>query len=413
MLEDFFDVPAAAQPFRSCVFGSHLDTFCARLVGLGYPRPTIRQKLWIVHGLAYWMAAKRLAVGDLDEGRVDKFLDARRRRGRTCRGFRSTALLLLGQLRGIGVVPMPDLAHDDSPAAALLARYEGYLRRERALEKCTIAAYERFVRVFVIKCLDDGTRPDSLRPGDVRDFLLSRVGRMKPHAAQYMGTALRSFLRFLFLCGETGTDLALAIPTVRRWRISSVPRYLAARDVERLLDACDLASATGRRNHAILLLLARLGLRASEVVALELGDLHWREGEIVVRGKGLVHDRLPLLPDVGEALALYLKKDRQPGSSRRVFLCRRAPHRGFAHPSTVSTIVARALVRAGLVPATRGAHLLRHSLATTMVRRGASLSEIGQVLRHRSPNSTEIYAKVDFGALRDVALPWPTARGAQ
>jgi site-specific recombinase XerD len=162
------------------------------------------------------------------------------------------------------------------------------------------------------------------------------------------------------------------------------------------------------------LLLARLGLRASEVLALELGDLHWRTGEIVVRGKGLVRDRLPLLPEVGDALARYLQRDRPTGSrSRRVFLCRRAPRRGFAHPSTVSTIVARALVRAGLAPAMRGAHLLRHSLATTMVRRGASMAEIGQVLRHRSPNTTEIYAKLDFDALRDVAMPWPLSGGAR
>ena len=161
------------------------------------------------------------------------------------------------------------------------------------------------------------------------------------------------------------------------------------------------------------MLLARLGLRASEVITLELDDLRWREGEIIVRGKGLMRDRLPILPDVGEALALYLKKDRPTSSCRRVFLCRKAPHRGFSHPSTVSTIVARALGRAGLAPAMRGAHLLRHSLATTMVRRGASLSEIGQVLRHRSPNTTEIYAKLNFGALQDVAMPWPTTGGAR
>jgi integrase len=236
---------------------------------------------------------------------------------------------------------------------------------------------------------------------------------MAPTRAQALGTALRSFLRFLFLRGETGTDLARAVPTVRRWRLSSVPRYLPEQDVERLLRACKRTSPTGRRNHAVLLLLARLGLRASEVMALEIDDLRWREGEVVVRGKGLVRDRLPLLTEVGEALALYLSKDRPSGGSRRVFLRSRAPHRGFAHPSTISTIVARALVRAGLAPATRGAHLLRHSLATAMVRRGATFTEIGQVLRHRSPNTTEIYAKLDFGALRDVALPWPTSRGAR
>jgi site-specific recombinase XerD len=417
MLEDFFVVPAAAQRLRSCALGVHLDEFCSLLVDLGYPGPTIRHKLWVLINLARWMTKERLAAVDLDERRVDEFVDARRRRGRTCRGFRSTALLLLEQLRSAnsaGVVPTPAPARDDAPSATLLTRYEGYLRRERALGEVTISGYLPFVRDFVVERLDGGAaRPDSIRPVDIRDFLLARVRRMAPKRAQYMGTALRSFLRFLFLRGATGSDLALAVPTVRQWRLSSVPRHLPAPDVERLLRACDCSSATGRRDHAILVLLARLGLRASEVLALTLDDLHWRAGEIVVRGKGLVHDRLPLLPEVGDALALYLQKDRPAGSSRRVFLCRRAPHRGFTHPSTVSTIVARALVRAGLAPATRGAHLLRHSLATAMVRRGASLTEIGQVLRHRSPNTTEIYAKLDFDALRDVAMPWPTARGVR
>ena len=414
MLEEFFVVPAAAQRQRSCTLGAHLDAFCTRLVDLGYGRATIRHKLWVITSLTRWMAEAHLAVGDLDERRAEEFVAARRRRGRTCRGFRQTVQLLLERLRSVGVIPTPEPTCDSSPMAALLARYEGYLRRERALAECTIAAYLVFVRAFVTERFAGGAvRPDSLRPGDIHGFLLARVRRMAPKRAQYMGTALRSFLRFLFLHGDTGTDLALAVPTVRQWRLSSVPRHLCARDVERLLRAYPRSSATGRRNRAVLLLLARLGLRAGEVIALELGDLRWREGEIIVRGKGLVRDRLPLLADVGEALALYLQKDRPPARSRRVFLCRQAPHRGFGHPSTVSTIVARALLRAGLAPATRGAHLLRHSLATTMVRRGASLAEIGQVLRHRSPNTTEIYATLDFEARRDVAMPWPTTRGAR
>jgi site-specific recombinase XerD len=414
MLEDFV-APVAAQRLRSCIFGSYLDTFSAGLLDLGHKLSTIRSKLWVVRDLTRWMCKKHLAVGDLDERRIDEYLHARRRRGRSCRGFGPTALRLLEQLRSGGIVRKPMAAAvADSPVAALLGRYAGYLRRERALEDGTIAAYQSFVRAFVMERLGaHAAGPDSLRPGHVRDFLLSRVGRMAPSRAQFMATALRSFLRFLFLRDETTTDLSLAIPTVRRWRLSSVPRHLPARDVERLLRACDRSSATGRRDYAILLLLARLGLRASEVLALQLGDLHWREGEIAVRGKGLVHDRLPLLPDVGKALAIYLQKDRPVGDSQRVFICRRAPLRGLGHPSSVSTIVARALARADLAPATRGAHLLRHSLATTMVRRGASLSEIGQVLRHRSPNTTEIYAKIDFGALRGVAMPWPVVRGGR
>jgi site-specific recombinase XerD len=414
MLEDFFVVPAAAQRLRSSLLGAHLDEFCSVLVDLGHPTQTIRHKLWVVNGLARWMAKQHLAIIDLDERRVDEFLDDRRRRSLGRRGFRTTALLLVRQLRSAGVVPAPEPAIDSSPLAASLTRYETYLRHERALAECTISEYLTFAREFIVERLDGCVAHlDRLHPGDVRDFLLARVRRMAPKRAQFMGTALRSFLRYLFVRGEIRSDLALAVPTVRQWRLSSVPRHISPRDVERLLRACDLSSASGRRDHAILLLLARLGLRACEVLALELGDLRWRDGEIVVRGKGLIRDRLPLPPDVGKAIALYLRRDRSPCGSRRVFLCSRAPRRCFGHPSTVSTIVARALAKAGVAAPMHGAHLLRHSLATAMVRQGASLAEVGQVLRHRSPNTTEIYAKLDFDALRDVAMPWPTARGAR
>ena len=413
MLEEFIS-PVAAQRLRSQFLGVDLDAFCGWLTDLGYRRSTIEHKLWIISNLTHWMAVEQLAGADLDEGHVEAFVEARRRNGRTCRGFSLTALQLLEQLRSAGVVPMREFAVDDSPATVLLTRYDKYLRQERALVESTITKYLPIARALITERLDgDATRVALLRPDDVRVFLLGRVRRMVPRQAQYMATALRSFLRFLFLRGVTETNLALTVPTVRQWRLSSVPRHLPERDVERLLRACDCSSATGRRNHAILLLLARLGLRASEVINLELSDLHWREGEIVVRGKGLVRDRLPLVSDVGAAIALYLGKDRSTCSSRRVFLCSRAPHRGFSHPSSISTIVGRTLTRAGLAPATRGAHLLRHSLATSMVRHGASFAEIGQVLRHRSPNTTEIYAKLDFDALRDVAMPWPTTGGAR
>jgi site-specific recombinase XerD len=178
-------------------------------------------------------------------------------------------------------------------------------------------------------------------------------------------------------------------------------------EVQRLLGVCDRKTPAGRRNYAILLLLARLGLRAGEVVALKLEDIDWRTGEINVRGKGLFHDRMPLPLDVGEAIASYLRTDRPRCQSRQVFICMKAPHRGFAGPSTLTTIVRRALAYADLHPAFKGAHLLRHSLATSMLRSGATMSEIGEVLRHREPNTTEIYAKVDFNGLRSLAHPWP------
>ena len=407
MLNEFFVVPAAAQRLRLSLFGGHLDAFCSVLADRGYARRTVREKLWTVAGLARWLTKQQLSIADLDERRVDEFLRVARWRRRSAH---QTAQCLLEHLRAAGIVPPPLPVLDPSPAVALLGSYQTYLRRERGLAERTISAHVLVAREFVVERLPgDPVRPELLRSGDVRDFLLARARAST--RAQYVGTALRSFLRFLFLRGEIATDLALAVPRVHRWRLSSVPRHIPARDVERVLRACDRRSAIGRRDYAVLLLLARLGMRAGEVVALELGDLRWREGEILVRGKGLIRDRLPMLPDVGDALARYLRRDRPQASSRRVFLRSRAPVWGFGGPATVSTIVARALARAGLASSPmHGAHLLRHSLATAMVRRGASLTEIGEVLRHRSPNTTEIYAKLDFEALRDVAMPWPTGR---
>jgi site-specific recombinase XerD len=228
-----------------------------------------------------------------------------------------------------------------------------------------------------------------------------------------MVSALRSFLRFLLQHGEITTDLAACVPTVANWRLTGVPQHLSEQQVKKVLESCDRSTVVGRRDYAILLLLARLGLRASEIVKLELDDIDWRAGEIVVRGKGSVHDRLPLVQETGEALAAYLRGDRPRNRSRRVFLQVRAPRCGFRGPASVSTIVAQALQRAGLDPPQKGAHLLRHSLATGMLSRGATMAEIAEVLRHRSPQTTEIYAKVDIIGLRSLAQPWPSGEGAR
>jgi site-specific recombinase XerD len=230
---------------------------------------------------------------------------------------------------------------------------------------------------------------------------------MGAQRAQAMTSAFRSFFRFLFQKGELQANLAASVPMVANWRLSTVPKYLARKEVKRVLKACDRRTAVGRRDYAILLLLARLGLRAGEVVRLQLEDIDWRAGEILIRGKGLLHDRMPLPADVGEALASYLRRDRPACRTRRVFVCTNSPRRGFAHPSTLSKIVRQALARADLHPPRKGAHVLRHSLATSMLHSGATMEEIGEVLRHRDPNTTEIYAKVDFESLRSLAQPWP------
>jgi site-specific recombinase XerD len=227
-----------------------------------------------------------------------------------------------------------------------------------------------------------------------------------------MVSALRSFFRFLIQEGEIQTDLASSIPSVPCRALTSLPKYINETEVAKLLASCDRQTAIGRRDYAILLLLARLGLRAGEVARLQLEDINWRSGEIRVSGKGQVRDVLPLLPDVGKALSAYLQRDRPRSLSRNVFLRVIAPHAPFGSTNT-SVVVMRAVSRAGLHPPHRGAHLLRHSLATTLLRRRASMAEIAEVLRHRSRSTTEIYAKVDNQSLRTLARPWPTIGGAR
>jgi site-specific recombinase XerD len=222
-----------------------------------------------------------------------------------------------------------------------------------------------------------------------------------------MVTALRSLFGYLRYRGAVTRDLAGCVPTVPHWSLSTLPRYLPAADVERVLQCCDRKTPTGRRNHAILLLLARLGVRAGEVVGLNLDDIDWSSGQILIRGKGGKSAPLPLAADVGAALAAYLRHDRPRSVTRRVFIRHRAPLVGLGNSSTISSLVRRALKHAGIESAHTGAHVLRHSLATSLLRQGGSLDEIGELLRHRSPNTTAIYAKVDVTALHALALPWP------
>lgn len=389
---------------------THVELFSERLAALGYARWTWVAKVRFAAQLSRWMESKGVVAERLTEATITRALKNWPRRDPE---RRRAMLQFLEHLRERGVVAtIPPERH--SPAAQLEQRFADYLRDERGLACATLINYRGFVRELLDEHFGRGaTRLDALTAKDVTAFQLHHIQSMGPGRAKLLGTALRSFLRFLFLEGETAIDLSAAVPMTRTYRNASVPRHIAASDVRRILASCDMATAVGRRDHAVLLLLARLGLRAGEVVSLELDDVHWRTAELVVRGKGKLHDRLPLPKDVGAALARYLTTDRPRCSSRRVFLRMRAPVQGLAGAAAVTTIVERAIDRSGLKPVWRGAHLLRHSLATDMIRRGATLGEIGQVLRHRSPATTEVYAKVDFEGLRGVALPWPGARGGR
>lgn len=387
----------------------HLGVFGEWLKQAGYSPLTAREKLRFVSQLLRSRDADGDGIEDLDEEQIDTHVTRKRGEGR-----RRTLLQFLDHLRERGLAAPRSDPTDASPAARLVEHYERHLRQERGLSPRTLLGYRRFVRPFLDEWFGQGAKSlKGLTHRQVDTFLLRRAPAMAPKSAQLMGSALRSFLRFTFFTAETDTDLSLAVPMVRQFHKAAVPKFLPVKDVERVLASCDLTCPVGRRDHALLLLVARLGLRGGEVVRLELGDLRWRSGELVVRGKGLVHDLLPLPKDAGEALAQYLTQDRPRCSSRRVFLRMRAPLRGFANTGAVTTIVQRAMARAGLRPPHRGPQLLRQSLATSMLQRGATMAEIGQLLRHRSAGSTELYAKVDFEGLRGVALPWPGTRGGR
>jgi len=414
MLKEFFKQGDFLERLHSNPLREHLDSFATALVEDAYAVSTVRSKLrWVVE-LGWWLQEEQLTVEQLSEHIVDRFLKELRRLERLQRGQGPTTLRFVAYLESHGVIPLPEPVCDTSPLAELERQYERYLRTERGLTTATVVNYRPVAHGFLVHHFGDGPlRLGELTGSDIATYVLAQARSQGANRAQRLVTALRSFFRFLLREAKIQVDLAACVPTVADWRLSSVPKFLTEEEVRRLLDGCDRTTATGRRDYAVLVLLARLGLRAGEVVTLEIDDVDWRAGEVMIRGKGLVHERLPLLTEPGEALAAYLHRDRPETRSRRVFVRMKAPHSGFAGPSTVSTIVRRALERAGLQPPAKGAHILRHTLATGMLRGGASMSEIGQVLRHRSPNTTEIYAKVDLSGLRSLAQPWPDIGGGR
>ncbi len=382
----------------------HVTEFVAKLAKSGYAEKTKTDKKRLIAPFIRWVREAGIAVKGVDEVCVDEFLACPSRR----RYKHRTALQqFVEHLRSVEVVPQRRL--ESTPNELLFQRYVDYLRNTQGLSPHSINAYSSFVRAFVAgqRLPENATAVDGLA---IRDHQLDHSRNRSDSFVSLLAAALRSFLRFCFLDGLTATDLSKAVSPVRRCQLATVPPFLTAEEVEQVIVTADSSTVGGCRAFAILLLLARLGLRASEIIALELGDIRWEAGEIVVRGKGRLHDRLPLLSDVGEALALYLSTARGPSSSRRVFLRRIAPRIGLSQPADVSKMARQALKRAGLLPTGRvGAHIFRHSLATRMIRNGATLAEISQVLRHRSITTTQLYAKVDLEGLRSVALPWPSA----
>ena len=386
--------------------GSEVEGYRAWLAQRGYTPGTVRNMLKDLARVGLWMSTEGLEAAQLNEERMAGFLTARHAAGhRKVPGTRAM-VPLLSYLREAGVAPAAEPSL--TPLGALIGQYRSWLVQERGLASTTVLRYENTARRFLTEQASggDGFEPAALTGVDVNAFLLRECGRVSAGSAKGRVAELRSVLRFLYLRGITPLPLGTAVPAVGGWRFATLPTTMTAADVQLVLDSCDCSTAIGVRDFAMMTLVARLGLRSIEVARLELGDVDWRAGQLLVRGKGGRQDRLPLPAEVGEALVAYLFGGRNPEGARHLFLTCRAP-RGPIRPDLVGDVVERACKRAGLPRV--GPHRLRHALAGELLRRGAGLVAISQVLRHRDLATTALYAKVDLGSLRQVAQPWPGA----
>jgi integrase/recombinase XerD len=381
--------------------------FRSELARLGYTPLTAAGQLRLMAHLSRWMDAEGLDAQVLEMPAVERYFEARRSAGYA--NERTAAALgpLLGYLRGLGAAPLPSAA-PATETGQLLDRYAGYLAAERGLAPRTVALNVRLARPFLqhrAQERDGRLDLEQLTAAEVGAFVLDQAQK-QPRSAKRIVTALRSLLRFLHVDGIISVPLADAVPSPAGHALAGLPRALEPGQVEAMLASCDPATATGRRDRAVLLLLSRTGLRAGEAAALGLDDIDWRRGEITVRGKGGRRDRLPLPADAGAAIVAYLRDGRPENAlDRTVFISAQAPRQALTYLG-ITTIVADAARRAG-IPGRVHAHRLRHSAATAMLRGGGSLTEIGQALRHARPATTAIYAKVDIDALRPLGRPWP------
>ena len=396
---------------------NYIEHFLNYLSAAGYAERTLRKKRSVTTALARWMKRKRITADDLDASHIDAFVvrSPGKRKDHVNRE-RAAIRLLFRYLRSATGLKGPPMQKNVSAGDGLLRLYGDYLRKDRGLAENSVRVYVPFIRALLASQPTPmgGTFAEGFNTLAIQDFILSQGHNRSAEYIRLLATALRSFFRFLFLSGQMTHDLSPSVPRVCKYRQSLPPAFLSPDEVERALAATDRSTPAGRRDYAILVLLARLGLRAGEIVSLELDNIRWRAGEIIISGKGGMVDHLPLLSDIGEALAAYLRGGRGVSASRRVFLRTWAPRIGLAGPAAVGHIVRQALARAEVRRSGRGAaHLFRHGLATKMIRQGASMSEIAEVLRHRSQTTTAIYAQVSFEALRSVALPWPASGGAR
>lgn len=410
-MERFYKRQHTLLRMRGGPLGVYAEELARQLGEEGYSKPTGQYALRLIANLGWWLNRHGMTVEQLTQENLKCYLDYHSSYHSRRTGDAATLRRLSGLLVAKGVVAAEGRS-EPTPAQRLEEEFRQYLLQERKLTPGTVVQYLVHVRRFLAECFANGEQQiKNLCAADIIQFVRQESVRLHSTVrAKDMTTALRSFLQYARYRDIITTDLRSSVPTVANWSMASLPMSLSSDEVERLLAHCDRTTALGRRNLAVLLLLARLGLRAGEVSGLTLDDLDWERGELCIRslkGQNGHSDRLPMPQDVGEALAEYLRYSRPTCSSRSVFIRLNAPHRGFASSVAITCLVSRLLKRAKLKPPHKSAHLLRHFVATHLLRQGASLAEIGELLRHRNQQSTTIYAKVGLDLLRPLALPWP------
>ena len=383
----------------------YLDTFANHLIAQGFKRHLVGRQIRVVAAFSRWLEAQLIPAEAITDEQVRRFFGAVTRR-QVRRGECAALGRFVEFLRQQGIIaPLPEPV-PGTPVQQAVHAFALYLQQERGLSDRTLTKYCPFVEQFLSGRFGQGPVAfESLQATDVFGFVQQQAAHLSPATAKSATSALRAFFRYLRHRGLLPCDLLAAVPTVPNWSLTGIPRAIAPEHVRAVLAHCPRDTPVGRRDYAILLLLARLGLRAGEIVSLSLESIHWAEGVISLCGKGGQHASLPLPVEVGEAIADYLSHGRPRSDRRQLFLRATAPVRGLGTAQTVTTIVGAAIKRAGVDCPQRGAHQFRHALAADMLRHGASLTEIASLLRHRQLKTTGIYAKVDFAALRPLCPP--------
>jgi site-specific recombinase XerD len=409
MLETYFPAAKMLGYLRSGPSGPYLDGFAAALERQGYRPATAVRYLRAAAHVGHIMAEQGASSDDIDLAAFSEHL-------RTCRCPRARGgrrnhhtvygarlfrrhLVEIGVCRPAAVATAPAEPH-------LVARFKAWLRKHRGASDPTIKLYARDA-VRMMTAL--GADPTGWGPAVVRGYFLDRASMCGSGTVEKLTTSLRAFLRYLAVEGRCQAGLDNAVPAYAHWRLADMPRYLTAEQVNRLIGACDGEAFARRRDRAIVLLLARLGLRAGDVAQLRLVDIEWQTGSLRVSGKSRYEVRLPLPQEVGDAIAAYVECRPSAGQGDRVFLRTIAPCRPFRNGDGISSMVKRLMKRAGIVTPVKGAHALRHTAATEMLRHGVPLEKIGLVLRHRGIDTTAYYAKADVALLKQIAQPWPEA----